>query len=59
MELGRYVIQTEYLAAKAFRNIFETEETKPRIEAFREIGENHFSETKKLQEGLGETFANV
>ena len=56
---ARYVIQTEYLAAKAFRNIFETEETKPRIEAFREIGENHFSETKKLQEGLGETFANV
>jgi len=56
---ARYVIQTEYLAAKAFRNIFETEETKPRTEAFREIGERHFSETKKLQEGLGETFANV
>ena len=56
---ARYVIQTEYLAAKAFRNIFETEETKPRIDAFREIGEQHFSETKKLQEGLGETFANV
>ena len=56
---ARYVIQTEYLAAKAFRNIFETEETKPRTEAFREIGEHHFSETKKLQEGLGETFANV
>ena len=50
---ARYVIQTEYLAAKAFRNIFETEETKPRTEAFREIGERHFSETKKLQEGLG------
>ena len=50
---ARYVIQTEYLAAKAFRNIFETEETKPRTEAFREIGEHHFSETKKLQEGLG------
>ncbi|SVA11247.1 uncharacterized protein METZ01_LOCUS64101 [marine metagenome] len=56
---ARYVIQTEYLAAKAFRNIFETEETKPRTEAFREIGERHFSETKKLQEGLGESFANV
>ena len=56
---ARYVIQTEYLAAKAFRNIFETEETKPRTEAFREIGEHHFSETKKLQEGLGLSFANV
>ncbi len=56
---ARYVIQTEYLAAKAFRNIFEAEETKPKNEAFREIGEHHFSETKKLQEGLGETFANV
>ena len=56
---ARYVIQTEYLAAKAFRNIFETEETKPRTEAFREIGEHHFSETKKLQEGLGKSFANV
>ena len=56
---ARYVIQTEYLAAKAFRNIFETEETKPRTEAFREIGERHFSETKKLQEGLGKSFANV
>ena len=56
---ARYVIQTEYLAAKAFRNIFETEETKPRTEAFREIGEHHFSETKKLQEELGKSFANV
>ena len=56
---ARYVIQTEYLAAKAFRNIFEAEETKPRTEAFREIGEHHFSETKKLQEELGKSFANV
>ena len=56
---ARYVIQTEYLAAKAFRNIFEVEETKPKNEAFREIGEHHFSETKALQEGLGESFANV
>ena len=56
---ARYVIQTEYLAAKAFRNLFETEETKPKNEAFRDLGEHHFSETKKLQEGLGESFANV
>ena len=53
---ARYVIQTEYLAAKAFRNIFESEETKPPNEAFREQGKAHFSETKKLQEGLGVAF---
>ena len=56
---ARYVIQTEYLAAKSFRNMFEMEETKQPKEAFREAGENHFSETKKLQEGLGEAFAKV
>ena len=53
---ARYVIQTEYLAAKAFRNIFESEETKPPNEAFREQGKAHFSETKKLEEGLGVAF---
>ena len=56
---ARYVIQTEYLAAKAFRNIFESEETKPRNEAFREQGKAHFSETKKLQEGLGIAFTKA
>ncbi|MBC8259288.1 MAG: cation:proton antiporter [SAR324 cluster bacterium] len=56
---ARYVIQTEYLAAKAFRNIFEAEETKPPKEAFREVGESHLSETQKLQVGLGEAFANA
>jgi len=56
---ARYVIQTEYLAAKSFRNMFEMEETKEPKEAFREAGESHFSETKKLQEGLGGTFANA
>ena len=56
---ARYVIQTEYLAAKSFRDIFETEETKDRKEAFREVGENHFSETKKLEEELGTTFSKA
>ena len=56
---ARYVIQTEYLAAKSFRDIFETEETKEQKEAFREIGENHFSETKKLEEGLGSAFVKA
>ena len=56
---ARYVIQTEYLAAKAFRNIFESEETKPPNEAFREQGKAHFSETKKLQEGLGIAFTKA
>ena len=56
---ARYVIQTEYLAAKAFRDIFESEETKPPNEAFREQGEAHFSETKKLQEGLGVAFTKA
>ena len=56
---ARYVIQTEYLAAKAFRDIFESEENKPPNEAFREQGETHFSETKKLQEGLGVAFTKA
>ena len=56
---ARYVIQTEYLAAKAFRDIFESEENKPPNEAFREQGEAHFSETKKLQEGLGVAFTKA
>jgi Trk K+ transport system NAD-binding subunit len=56
---ARYVIQTEYLAAKSFRNMFEMEETKQPKEAFREAGESHFSETKKLQEGLGDAFAKA
>jgi len=56
---ARYVIQTEYLAAKSFRDIFESEETKPPSEAFREQGEAHFSETKKLQEGLGVAFTKA
>jgi len=56
---ARYVIQTEYLAAKSFRDIFETEITKPLKDAFRETGENHFSETKKIQEGLGNAFAKA
>ena len=56
---ARYVIQTEYLAAKAFRDIFESEETKPPNEAFREQGKAHFSETKKLQEGLGVAFTKA
>jgi Kef-type K+ transport system membrane component KefB/Trk K+ transport system NAD-binding subunit len=56
---ARYVIQTEYLAAKSFREIFETEVTKPLKDAFRESGEKHFSETKKIQEGLGDSFAKA
>ncbi len=56
---ARYVIQTEYLAAKAFRDIFESEENKPPNEAFREQGKAHFSETKKLQEGLGVAFTKA
>ena len=56
---ARYVIQTEYLAAKAFRDIFESEETKPPNEAFREQGKAHFSETKKLQGGLGVAFTKA
>jgi len=56
---ARYVIQTEYLAAKAFRDIFESEETKPQNEAFLEQGKVHFSETKKLQEGLGVAFTKA
>ena len=56
---ARYVIQTEYLAAKSFREIFEIEVSKPLKDAFRTVGESHLSETKKLQEGLGDAFAKA
>ena len=56
---ARYVIQTEYLAATSFRELFEIEITKPLKEAFREVGASHLTETKKLQEGLGNAFAKA
>lgn len=48
---ARYVIQTEYLAAKSFRQVFEQEVEKPITEAFVEAGRQSLLETKKLLEG--------
>jgi len=56
---ARYVIQTEFLAARGFRGILDGEMNKPSNEAFREMGQTHREETKKLQEGLGEIFAKA
>jgi len=56
---ARYVIQTEFLAARGFRGILDGEMNKPSKEAFREMGQTHREETKKLQEGLGEIFAKA
>ncbi|MBF0238248.1 MAG: cation:proton antiporter [SAR324 cluster bacterium] len=45
---ARYVIQTEYLAAKAFRKIFENEMQHASKEVFQTLGEKHFQEIKKI-----------
>ena len=56
---ARYVIQTEFLAARGFREILDGEMNKSPKDAFRDMGQKHREETKKLQEGLGEIFAKA
>ena len=56
---ARYVIQTEFLAARGFREILDGEMGKSDKDAFRDLGQTHREETKKLQEGLGEIFAKA
>ena len=51
--------QTEFLAARGFREILDGEMGKSDKDAFRDLGQTHQEETKKLQECLGEIFAKA
>ena len=55
----RYVIQTDFLASKSFRKVFEEEIGKSTNEAFREKGQEHWDATRKIQEELGAIFKFV
>ncbi len=55
----RYAIQTEYLASKSFRDLFAQEMAKDPKDAFREVGKEHFEQTKQIQEGMGGIFSLV
>ena len=55
----RYVIQTDELASKTFRNIFSEEIDKPIAESFVEKGESHWKDTRHIRDGLGEIFKLV
>ena len=56
---ARYVIQTEFLAARGFREILNGEMDKSAKDSFRDLGQTHREETKKLQEAHGEIFAKA
>ena len=56
---ARYVIQTDELASKTFRNIFAEEIDKPISESFVEKGESHWKDTRHIRDGLGEIFKLV
>ncbi|MEE8396017.1 MAG: NAD-binding protein, partial [bacterium] len=54
----RYVIQTEYLAAESFREIFAQEVGKG-DQAFREIGVTHHAKIKQLKQEMQNLFRLV
>ena len=55
----RYVVQTDQLASKTFRGIFEEEIDKPAHESFVEAGDNHWKDTRSIRDGLGDIFKLV
>ena len=55
----RYVVQTDHLASKTFRNIFSEEIDKPASESFVEEGNSHWKDTRSIRDGLGEIFKLV
>jgi Kef-type K+ transport system membrane component KefB len=55
----RYVIQTDYLASKSFRKVFEEEMGKSTKEAFLQKGKDHWDATRQIQEDLGAIFKFV
>ena len=55
----RYVVQTDQLASKTFRDIFADEIDKPAHESFVEEGKNHWKDTRSIRDGLGDIFKLV
>ena len=55
----RYVIQTDHLASKTFRDVFSAEIDKPTTESFVEEGSSHWKDTRSIKDGLGEIFKLV
>ena len=55
----RYVVQTDQLASKTFRDIFADEIDKPAHESFVEEGNNHWKNTRSIRDGLGDIFKLV
>ena len=55
----RYVVQTDQLASKTFRDIFAEEIDKPASESFVEQGSSHWKDTRSIRDGLGEIFKLV
>jgi len=55
----RYVIQTDFLASKSFRKVFEEEMGKSTKEAFLQKGKDHWDATRQIQEDLGAIFKFV
>jgi Kef-type K+ transport system membrane component KefB len=55
----RYVVQTDQLASKTFRDIFAEEIDKPASESFVDQGSSHWKDTRAIRDGLGEIFKLV
>ena len=55
----RYVVQTDQLASKTFRDIFAEEIDKPASESFVDQGSKHWKDTRAIRDGLGEIFKLV
>ena len=55
----RYVLQTDYMASKSFREVFTEEIDKPGSESFGEKGSVHWKDTRAIRDNLGEIFKLV
>ena len=55
----RYVVQTDYMASKSFRDVFAREIDKPGAESFGDSGSQHWKDTRAIRDNLGEIFKLV
>ena len=55
----RYVVQTDYMASKSFRDVFAKEIDKPGAESFGDSGSQHWKDTRAIRDNLGEIFKLV
>ena len=55
----RYVLQTDYVASKSFREVFAEEIDKPAGDSFQDKGAAHWKDTRAIRDGLGEIFKFV